>query len=151
MVLVYSARLRRRAVTRPGSGLVLRSWRSNSAVRDWTISSIFGGAGAPLGGLSRARVLRGGVSQPSRVGVGVRALVKGARLTPPEERFGLWHGAHVLVSMGATVFSNVGASAAVRQATEAHRRMATRISLPKLPSDGETLGVFKNVTTWRGG
>src|SRR5437588_12996661 len=119
MVLVYSARLRRRAVTRPGSCLVLRSALSNSAWRNWTTVSSVGGRGTPLGGISPARSLRRITSQPSRCSVRDDALVNAPRSTLPLARFSLWQGEQVVARTGATVFSKVGMSPARARAAAA--------------------------------
>ena len=89
MVLEYALRLRRRAVTRPGSGLRLRSALANSSCRYWITASIWAGRGMPLGGISPARILRRMMSQPSRLVVRDAAWVKGAIFSPPEARLSL--------------------------------------------------------------
>ncbi len=129
MVLVYSLRLRRRAVTRPGSGFTPRSAFSNSAVRNWTTESISGGRGTPLGGISPARSLRRMMSQPSRLLVSDAGWVKGAISTPPEARASLWQGEQVRESKGATVFSKVGASAA--ESTPQADTVSAKLRIPQ--------------------
>jgi hypothetical protein len=72
IVLVYSARLRRRAVTRPGSGRIAASARVNSVSRNLTIFPIWSSDGitsASSGGISRVFSLVRIVSHRSRSAV----------------------------------------------------------------------------------
>src|SRR5258706_9762557 len=88
MVLVYSARFRRRATTRPGSRGTLRSNLPNSPVTNRRIESIWvrGGRGTSFGGISPEPVLRRIFSHPSRLSSKEPGERNGFKLSPPDAK-----------------------------------------------------------------
>ncbi len=115
MVFAYSARLRRLAVTRPGSGLTFRSARSNSP-RTYLISPstcAAEGCGVPLGGISPLRIRCRMRSQPSRFCAREAGVANAERLRLPEASRSLWHAAQFLLSNGSTTLSKAEAETGV--------------------------------------
>ena len=100
IVFEYSLRLSRWAVTRPGSGLTLRSALSNAEVRKPRnlSTSTCGGRGIPLGGISPARTFLTILSQVSRPSTSELAEANGARLRLPEATRSLWQPEQLRVS-----------------------------------------------------
>src|ERR1700694_5027345 len=102
MVLEYSLRLSRRAVTRPGSGLIWLSALSNSACTNLTSASIWaaGGRGMPFGGILAERIFCMIRSQPSRFSVNDAGVENTPRFRPPEDNRSLWQAEQVFEKMG---------------------------------------------------
>src|SRR5437667_5776232 len=97
-VLLYSARLSRRAVTRPASGFATRSCRANSDSSQWVTPAMVaaGGIAAPGGGIWPVFSFSATFSQSSRLSSNVLALWRAARSTSPDLTLALWQATQLV-------------------------------------------------------
>src|ERR1051325_7498717 len=115
MVLLYSTRLRRRAVTRPGPAeflTVVSDTPGTLVSHAMTAVDSAAVSGATLrGGISPAASLFRTFCHTSGCASAVAGSVKGCRLTLPMRARSLWQPRHVLDSTGTTLFWNSSADA----------------------------------------
>src|SRR4051794_27479756 len=150
-VLLYSVRLRRRAVTRPGLAAERRSTRSISDSIRAVIALSWAGAGfgEPWGGISPVRSFRRIASHVSRLRRTESGWPNGPRSTPPAFAVVLWQAVQLRAKKAATDFSKAGAAALLAGGAEGRRRAAARSGMGRTGSANRTQDRIRGVSPFR--
>src|SRR6266478_3403550 len=127
IVLLYSARLSRRAVTCPASGLTMRSCRANSDCSQSVTALVAatGGCGVPGGGIFLVWSFSTTFSQISRSSSNVLAVCNVFRSTSPDLSLALWHATQLFSTNANT--SGASAASGKQEATPATKMERLRI------------------------